>query len=89
MVQPVDLHRKVLPLTQTALPVILCIKVAGVGIPEPEEQLFVIVGLCAQMMMGTQKPFRKCPGLHGQHGTSQGIEAHDQVRLAAEHYFIV
>ena len=54
MVQPADLQRKVFPLTQTAFPVILCIKVSGVGIPEPEEQLFMIVGLYAQMMMGCQ-----------------------------------
>ena len=46
----------------------------GAGIPEPEEQLFMIVGLCAQMIMGGQKPLRKCAGFRGQHGTSQGIE---------------
>jgi hypothetical protein len=89
VVFPFYLKGKTLRLSQRTFPVILCIKVSGIGITLLVDQGLVVVGLYKSVVMGGHKAFSHQSGFSFQNSQRQAVEPHNEVSLRAIHYLVV
>jgi hypothetical protein len=89
MMKPFYLQQEILFFTQAAFPLVLRVEIARIGIPVSEHRLLRSIRLDQAVVMGRQKTFGQRTGFRRQNRKGKTVEAHPQIGLAPEHYFVV